>query len=220
MTLTKGSRVTDADQLFSAITTGDEHELARLLAAQPALATAVRDGVSTLRAAAYAGHPELAAPLVRSGVEPDVFDAAALGELDRLRDLIEAGPDLVDQYAPDGFTPLHLASWFGHTKATEILLARGADPSAVAANGTALQPINSAAAAGNTVIVHLLLDRGADVDATQERGITALHSAAASNNLDLVVILLGRGANPYLTTDDGRTAAQLATDERILALLP
>lgn len=210
----------DADQLFSAILTGDAEEVDRTLAADPRLATTVRDGVSTLRAAAYSGHPELVAPLLRCGVTLDVFDAAALGELDVLRDLIEADAEVVDRCAPDGFTPLHLAAWFGHTKVAEILLSRGADPMAVAANGTALQPINSAAAAGNTVIVHLLLDRGADVDATQEHGLTALHSAAARNDLELVTLLLGRGADPYVTTDDGRTAAQLATDERIVALLP
>lgn len=212
--------MTEADEVFSAITAGDGNELERLLVAEPALVDAELDGVSTLRAAAYAGHPELAEPLVRCGAVPDVFDATALGEVDLLRDLIDADPDLVCRCAPDGFTLLHLAAWFGHTKAVEILLARGADPNAVAANATALQPINSAAAAGNTVIVHLLLDRGADVDATQERGITALHSAAARNDVELVTLLLGRGADPYLTTDDGRTAAQLAKDERILALLP
>lgn len=212
--------MTDADQLFTAISAGDETELDRILRAEPALATSTRDGLSTLRAAAYAGHPELAQPLERCGVAPDGFDAAALGEVERLRELVDDDPDLVQRHAPDGFTPLHLAAWFGHTKAVELLLARGADPRAVAANGTALEPLNSAAAAGNTVIVHLLLDRGADVDATQEHGITALHSAAAHNDLEMVTLLLGRGADPYVTTIDGRTAAQLATDPAVLALLP
>ncbi|QXC61817.1 ankyrin repeat domain-containing protein [Aquihabitans sp. G128] len=212
--------MTDADQLFTAISAGDENELDRILEAAPTLAGSTRDGLTTLRAAAYAGHPELAVPLERCGVAPDVFDAAALGDVDVLRDLIDDDPDLVNQHAPDGFTPLHLAAWFGHTKAAEVLLARGADPQAVAANGTELHPLNSAAAAGNTVIVHLLLDRGADVDATQEHGITALHSAAAHNDAEMVALLLGRGADPYVTTEDGRSAAQLTTDPRILALLP
>ncbi|CAN5465604.1 hypothetical protein BH10ACT1_BH10ACT1_14610 [soil metagenome] len=212
--------MTDADQLFTAISAGDEHQLGKILEAQPGLAACTRDGLSTLRAAAYAGHPELAQPLERCGAAPDAFDASALGEVDRLRDLLDEQPELANAYSPDGFSPLHLAAWFGHTKVAEVLLARGADPRAVAANATALEPLNSAAAAGNTVIVHLLLDRGADVDATQERGITALHSAVAHDDLEMVKVLLGRGADPYLTTDDGRTAGDLATVEAIRALLP
>ncbi len=212
--------MTGIDELFTAITAGDAVAVERLIDDDPSLATSRRDGVSALRLAAYVGHPELAKPLEARGATPDAFDAAALGELDTIRDLLDEEPELASAFSDDGFTALHLAAWFGHTKIAEILLARGADPRVVAANSTALEPLNSAAAAGNPVIAHLLLDRGAEVDAVQQGGITPLHSAAAHNDAEMVSLLLGRGADPSQTTDAGQSAADLATETSVLALLP
>ncbi len=211
-----------AEALFDAIEQGDLVLVDEILVADPSLATADRLGVSTLRAAAYAGHPELAEPLERGGADADVFDAAALGDVDHLRAILDAddGSGLVHAVSGDGFTALHLAAWFGHPKAAELLLARGADPTAVAPNGTALQPLHSAAAAGHQVIAHLLLDRGADIDACQTGAITPLHSAAHRNDVAMVALLLGRGADPASVTDDGRRPADLASTADVLALLP
>jgi len=214
--------VSTTDQLFEAISHGDPAAIDQILVADPSLATTEREGVSPLRACVYAGHPELVGPLAERGAAVDGFDAAALGDVDRLRAVIETEPacPVVHQTAADGFTALHLAAWFGHPKAAELLLARGADPCAVATNGTDLQPLHTAAAAGHTVIAHLLLDRGADIDACQQGGITPLHSAAHRNDPDMVSLLLGRGADPAVSTEDGRTAADLASDPAVLTLLP
>lgn len=211
-----------AQALFDAIEQGDVVLVDEILVADPSLATTDRLGVSPLRAAAYAGHPELVEPLERSGADADVFDAAALGDVDQLRTLLDRdhGHDLVRAVSGDGFTALHLAAWFGHPKAAELLLARGALPMAVAPNGTGLQPLHSAAAAGHRVIAHLLLDRGADIDACQVGAITALHSAAYRDDLDMVTLLLNRGADPAAVTADGRRAADLASAPEVLALLP
>lgn len=208
------------DELFRAIADGDRTAIDAILRADPALAGAQPAGVSAIRSALYAGHPELVADLRALGATPDVFDLAALGEAAALRDLLDEQPDLATAVAGDGFTALHLAAWFGHDKVAEVLLARGADPEAVATNGTGLRPLHSAAAAGHTVIAHLLLDRGADIEAVQDGGVRPLHSAAHRNDLAMVELLLGRGADPSATTDDGRTAHDLATDEAVLALLP
>ncbi len=214
------STTDDVTAVFSAIAAGDASGVGQLLDADPALATATAEGVSVLRATAYAGHPELGAALLARGLVPDGFDAAALGDVDRLRDLIEADPNLVSAHSPDGFAALHLAAWFGHDKVVELLLNKGADPEAVTANGLGIAPLNSAAAGGHTVIAHLLLDRGADVDVAQQGGITSLHAAAVRDDVSMVALLLGRGADPALVTDDGRTAADLTTDPSIRALLP
>jgi ankyrin repeat protein len=212
--------MTQTDALFDAISHGDTDEVDEILDADPSLVAVDRAGISPLRMAAYTGHAELAADLERHGADPDVFDAAALGDVDRVRELVDEEPGRAKELAGDGFTALHLAAWFGHVKVAELLLARGADPSEVATNGTDLQPLHSAAAGGHPVIAHLLLDRGADVDARQQGGVTPLHSAAHRNDAEMVKVLLGRGADPALIADDGRSAADLATDPAVHALLP
>ena len=145
--------------------------------------------------------------------ELDVFEAAALGRSTRLAELLESDPALSESITEDGFTPLHLAAFFGADRDTAVaLLEAGADPDEVAPNGSGLRPINSAAAAGNREVVAVLLDRGADVHAAQRGGYTALHSAAARGDLELIELLLDAGADPALESDDGETAAAIALE--------
>ena len=199
------------EDVFTAITNGNGDELEDLLRDDPALAGA-RDakGVSAVLAARYAGHHELADRLVAAGPELDVFDAAAVGDADRLRILLDEHPDAVSAVCPDGFSALHLASFYGHCRAAELLLGRGADPEAVAVNASQLRPLNSAAAAGHETIAHLLLDHGADVDARQAGGFSSLHSAARNGDRAMALLLLDRGADPGAAADDGRTVTDLA----------
>jgi ankyrin repeat protein len=68
--------------------------------------------------------PEEAAPLVARGAVVDVFAAANLGMLDRLRELVDAEPSLVHARGGDGKTPLH---WAHTVEVAEFLVDRGAD---------------------------------------------------------------------------------------------
>ena len=163
------------EDVFLAITNGNGDELEDLLRDDPPPSPerVTLKGVSAVLAARYAGHHELADRLVAAGPELDVFDAAAVGDTDRLRTLLDEHPDAVSAVCPDGFSALHLASFsYGHCRAAELLPGRGADPEAVAVNASQLRPLNSAAAAGHETIAHLLLDHGADVDARQAGGFS------------------------------------------------
>ena len=211
--------VPTSEDLFAAIEAGDEDAVAALVEADPRLATDTRAGVSPARAALQRGHQELAERLARAAAPLDVFDAAALGDVDALRDLLDHDADRARAISDDGLTPLHLAAYFRHCKSAEILLSRGADPDVAAADGTDLRPLHAAVAGGNVTIVHLLLDRGADVDQSRPGGYTPLHGAAASGDADLVRVLLERGADPTATTDEGQTAGDLTDDAAVLALL-
>jgi len=212
--------VTTIDELFEAIARGDDAAVREVLAAQPGLANAEAEGISPLRAAAYAGRRDLVPLLLEAGAVPDAFDAAALGDVDALRAHLDHEPGLATALAGDGFSALHLAAWFGQVGAAEVLLARGADIESVADNGTGLRPLHSAAAGGHTVIVHLLLDRGADIEAAQSGGVRPIHSAAHRGDEAMVRLLLERGADPAVATDDGRSPADLTADAAVLALLP
>ena len=210
-----------AQEMLAAVAAGDDAEIDRLLAANPAVAAARGpDGVSAVMQARYHGHAWAAERLADALTELDLFEAAALGRSDRVTDLVAASPEAVRAEAPDGFTALHLAAFFGQLEAAAVLLEHGAAPDAVAGNGSLLRPLHSAAAGGHAAIVGLLLERGADPNARQQGGYVALHSAAARGDEASVRLLLEHGADPDLRTDDGRRPRDLATgDGRVAELL-
>jgi ankyrin repeat protein len=169
-------------------------------------------GVSPPMQALYEGDREGAERLLAERDPIDVFEAAAFGRVERLRELVEADPGLVRAFSPDGFTALHFAAFFRQPDAARTLLQRGADPSVRARNAMAVEPLHSAAAADQTEAVRMLLDAGADPNATQEGGFVPLHAAAQNGNAELAELLLERGADRTLATADGRTAAAIARE--------
>jgi ankyrin repeat protein len=142
----------------------------------------------------------------------DVFEAATVGDLARLRELLEGNPALARARSVDETTALHFAAFFGQPEAVSQLLAAGADPHAVSPTFGGVTPLHSAAAAGNDAAARALLDAGADPNARQEGGFTPLHSAASLGSEELVDELLARGADAALATDDGKVAADFAAD--------
>ena len=144
--------------------------------------------------------------------ELDICEAAAVGADERLQQLLGEDAGAAARLSPDGFTPLHLASFFGHEQAARLLVAGGADANVAADNRSRVLPLHSAAAGGHTEIGELLLDAGAAADEKQEGGFTPLHAAAHSGNLKLVELLLQHGADPRRAADDGRTAVDMAAE--------
>jgi ankyrin repeat protein len=201
-----------SEQLFEAIDQSDVEKVRGLVEAEPELAGARDDeDLSAVRYAVYRGAEEIASVLLDANPGLDAFDAAAVGRTRGLEELVAAEPELVRAWSPDGFTPLHLAAFFGHADAVELLLDRGADVNVLARN-TDLQvaPLHSAAAGAHAEIVRMLVERGADVNARQRGGFTALQSAAQNGDDESVELLLERGADPTARNDDGKSAADLA----------
>jgi uncharacterized protein len=198
--------------VFELIDAGDEDMLRDELERDPDLAgTRNADGLSPVLYALYNGKSELVEPLLDANPPLDVFDAAAVGRTRGLEELLDGEPGLVTSWSKDGFTPLHLAAFFGEEEAVKILLERGADVNVVSRNpNIVVTPLHSAAAGSHPGIVKLLLEAGADVNAAQDRGFTPLHSAANNDDRESAEALLAAGADPRLTTDDGKTAADLA----------
>jgi uncharacterized protein len=145
--------------------------------------------------ALYEGRTDDVERLRAESRELDLFEASALGDADRLRELLDGGAD-PNEFAPDGFTPLTLAAFFKHPEAVRLLLDRGADVHQRARNEQIqVLPLHSAAADGGSVeIVRDLLDAGADVNATQPGGFRAIDAARQEGNEELDQLLLERGA--------------------------
>ena len=195
-------------ELLTAVKAGDTERVKELLGTQPELRDLVNDGgTSAVLFAVYHGHPEIVSQFVAAGHQLDIFEAAAVGDCDRVRELA----DQANATSADGFQPLGLACFFGHESVAEFLFEAGADVHTPSRNPMRVQPIHAAAARRSAALVNFLLRRGADPNARQHLGYTPLHAAAQNGDASTVDALLAAGADPKLRTDEGRTAADYAT---------
>ncbi len=208
--------MTTVQDFMAAVRAGNIAEVTQLLEVEPALVN-VRDenGLSAVLTAAYYQEPDIARLLVQRGAELNVFEACAVGEWPRVKALVEQQPELVNAYAPDGFQPLGLAAFFGHTDIAEYLLQKGSDVNSPSHNPMRVMPLHSAIANRHAGIVRLLVDHGANVNATQADDFTPLHEAAQNGLLDVTQWLIDRGANanPRLSSS-GKTPLTLAVEHK------
>lgn len=209
------------EDFWIAVSTGQIGAVESLLQADPRLAVSRRHGVSAILLAMYHHKPAVVAAL-RPHVPPlDIFEAAALGEVDRVRELLEADPGLANAVAADGFGPLGLASFFDHEPAVRVLLEGGARVDTPSSNGMRVMPLHSAAAARSVPIARLLLEGGAPVNARQgegDLGFTPLMEAAFNGQVAMVELLVSGGADRSLRDRDGHTAANHARAQGHAAL--
>ncbi|MBI4916529.1 MAG: ankyrin repeat domain-containing protein [Acidobacteria bacterium] len=207
--------MTTRDDFLAAVTAGDTAEMEGLLAEDPSLAEA-RDGqgVSAVLLAAYHGQPAARDLLAGRKATLDVFEAAALGDCERLGTLVGKDLGAARAVSPDGFPVVALAAFFGRLAAVQLLLAAGADPNVAAANEMRVTALHAAVAQRDPVVslalVRLLLAHRARLNVTQRGGWTPLHATAAHGPTEQVRLLLEHGADARATTDDGKTALDLA----------
>ncbi len=199
--------------LEAAIRERDAARAGEILAADPALAASRPPGApSPLLLAAYVRAQPIV-ELLRPHVTLDACEASALGATAELAGILARDASQANARSGDGWTPLHLAGFFGQREAAELLLGRGASVSAVSGGQEKNQPLHAAlAGACDPVIVKAIVARGADVNATAATGVTPLHIAASRGNDELVRFLVAAGAKTDARLDDGKTPEQIAVE--------
>ena len=200
-----------ANEFIQAVQSGSVEVVRGALSADPSLSGS-RDqhGVSAIMHGLYRGQKATVQEIRAVHPKLDIFEAASLGDIERLRELLRSDAGLVNARSADGFTALHFACFFGQEQAVHFLLEAQADVTTVSNNPMQLMPLHSAASARNLDAVRALLDHGAPVNAKQQKGWAPLHAAAQNGDAEMYRLLVSRGADPQQANEDGVTPAQLA----------
>lgn len=148
--------------------------------------------------------------------EDDLFRAIRVGDLPRIRALIDAATARVNEHNALGQTPLHAAALVRNAAVCDWLLQHGADPSLKDRDG--LTPLLVVATLRSADVAESLLRHGADPNAMDARGQTALHLAVSPDppgaspeaTPHIVKLLLTRRANANAAAIDGTRPLHLA----------
>jgi ankyrin repeat protein len=231
-------RLAARDRIFDAARAGDIEAVRRAFAAGLNPATPDRDGRTIFQIAKERRHEaiellarDVQGGRIRSGAELEavqgIATAAQSGDVDALRQRLDARPDLINALAGRGFakaTALHLAAFRNRHEAARLLIARGADLDAREFPDNAA-PLHFAAMYGDLDMVRLLVEAGADVEGKgddTEVGILGWATCFRQVRGDVAEYLLSHGATLNVWTaialdkaDDVR--AMITRDPAVLA---
>ncbi len=134
----------------------------------------------------------------------EIHEAAAEGNLARVKELLNDNPTLIGERDDNGKTPLHRAAYAGQIELMDWLVKAGADVNEqTASNSVAL---HGAAYYGQPEAVAFLIKNGADIDARNNYDYTPLLSASAGGYTDIAKVLLDAGADINAKNYEGDNA--------------
>ena len=213
-------------EILHAARVGDRVRVKSLLLQNPRLCHG-RDvmGNTALILAAANGHDELAALLRDLSGPVDHHEAAAIGDTERVRSILDERPELLDSFSSEGFTALALAAHFGRLETIRLLLDRGAGLNVISKHPIEATPLVAALFGRRLEAAKLLIERGADVSRKRggksfpRAGWSPLHYAAAFGFLEIASMLLDRGASLDARDASGATPLDVASAEARVGLL-
>jgi ankyrin repeat protein len=200
-----------ASKIFDLIEDGNANDLQDLVQKDSRVAQARNDsGQSPIIFAQYQRRLELAEILRTAQPFTDIGEAAAMGQVERIRQILLLEPELMDLGVYEGLTPLHLAARFGQTDAVELLLELGSSNTATAKNDSGQLAIHCAVQSGSLSTIEALLDHDNQVEAEDKLGRTPAHYAVQAEQLEVLQVLIKYGADPKRTSSNGSSPLELA----------
>lgn len=146
-------------------------------------------GTSMLMYALHERQPWVAGVIIRHRRHFSPWELAACGLEGDLRKQLDTNPDWVNLYSPDGYPLVCVAAWFGQDVTLRLLLERGANPNAIAANPNKMSALHCAASQNYPEVAQLLLAYGTAMDHRQQNGQTALELANSLEHYEVMEVL-------------------------------
>jgi len=153
-------------------------------------------------------------------VRPDIHEAAAIGQTDRVQELLNKNPQRLNSFSEEGFTPLGLAAHFGHQDTTEFLINQGASMNVLSRHRLKVTPLHAALFGRQTKTALLLIKRGADVNIQRggngwpRAGWTPLHYAAAYGFMEMIPPIVSRMTDINVRDEEGKTPLTVAIEQK------
>lgn len=145
------------------------------------------------------------------GVEGTLVEAVKQADATAVRALLRDDSVDVNTREADGTTALHWAVRIDSLDVIDVLIAAGADVSAI--NTFDVTPLSLAALNGNPAVIKTLLEAGADPNATMAEGEAVILTAARTGRADAIRTLVAYGADVNRTQAAGQTALMWASAE-------
>lgn len=201
-------------ELEQYIETGNYHDLDLLLSRSPdLLKQPTSQGVSPLLLACYYEKQKVIETILKHTTHITIHEACAVGLLHPVQQLISMQKSIIDEVSEHGFSPLGVASHFGHEDIVRHLLLNTANPNIPSQNGHNVYPLHAALSNDHSSISKMLIEAGAYVNALQNGNTSPLHLAVQNGNIDLIILLLENGADITIQNVSGHNASDIALDK-------
>ncbi len=209
--------------LYIAIQGNDIPSVKRIIKDHPNQLTDVNEyGITPILYALYTNKPDIAKLLYQAKHTFTIHECVGMDDLSCVADILDKAPEKAMEFSMDGWTPLHLAAFWGHQDMLDMLLKRGAqiDRPSLSDASFGNSPLQAAIGKGQVKAVRLLLERGANVAFSQEPShLTPLHIAASRSNIEIVQLLLEWGADPQVMSADFLTPIDVAKERNHLEIV-
>ncbi len=209
------------DKIHDAAKSGDMAAIEKLLNQDKALVNkkdstpipitvTVGKGWTALHWAAFTGHANVVAALLKKGANANAVDTFGYTPLHFAMNrevaglLIKNGAKVAAKSDSNGWTPLHRAAFASNKEVAQLLVAEGADVNAKDKLGNAAL-YYAAGWSHSKELAQLLITKGADVNAQDKGGWTPLHYAAYAGNADMVKLLIAHKAKVNVEDNFGQT---------------
>jgi ankyrin repeat protein len=133
----------------------------------------------------------------------DIFDACRQGNIEKVKELYEEYPDIINARDFKGFTPIILASYNNQPAVVDFLLEKGAAVNSP--DGSDNSALMGVSFKGYTEIAKKLIDAGANVHERNTNGATALTFAATFGHIAIAEMLLKKEADVHVQDSRGKS---------------